>query len=106
SVFPAATFNFRSKIATAPHHDYYNVSHGWCAITALGKHDPNYSGHLILYDLKFVIEFPPGSTILVPLALITHRNTPVQPGKTCRSFTQYCAGGLMRWHAYGCRTEK
>ncbi|KAI0037901.1 hypothetical protein FA95DRAFT_1506343 [Auriscalpium vulgare] len=105
SVFPAATFNFGPRIATAPHRDYYNVPYGWCAITALGNYDPQHGGHLILWDLKLVIEFPPGSTILIPSALLTHSNTPVRPGETRRSFTQYCAGGLMRWHSHGLQTE-
>ncbi|KAI0045266.1 hypothetical protein FA95DRAFT_1583417 [Auriscalpium vulgare] len=104
SIFPAATFNFGPRVATAPHRDYYNVPYGWCAITALGKYDPKHGGHLILWDLKLVIEFPPGSTILIPSALITHSNTPIRRGETRRSFTQYCAGGLMRWHSYGNRT--
>ncbi|KAI0039029.1 hypothetical protein FA95DRAFT_1504733, partial [Auriscalpium vulgare] len=105
SVFPAATFNFGPRVATAPHRDYYNVPFGWCAITALGNYDPKFGGHLILWDLKLVIEFPPGSTILIPSALLTHSNAAIRPGETRRSFTQYCAGGLMRWHRYGMRTE-
>ncbi|KAI0043724.1 hypothetical protein FA95DRAFT_1498129 [Auriscalpium vulgare] len=104
SIFPAATFNFGPSVATAPHRDYYNVPFGWCAITALGNYDPKYGGHLILWELKLVIEFPPGSTILIPSAIITHSNTTIRPGETRRSFTQYCAGGLMRWHANGMRT--
>ncbi|KAI0037997.1 hypothetical protein FA95DRAFT_1613711 [Auriscalpium vulgare] len=104
SVFPAATFNFGPRIATAPHRDYYNVPFGWCSITALGRYNPKLGGHLILWDLKLVIEFPPGSTILIPSALLTHSNVAIRQGETRRSFTQYCAGGLMRWHAYGRRT--
>lgn len=36
-----------------------------CAITTLSDYDPKAGGHLVLWDLKLVIEFPPGSTILI-----------------------------------------
>ncbi|KAJ7883792.1 hypothetical protein B0H13DRAFT_2537891, partial [Mycena leptocephala] len=39
-------------------------------ITALRRFNPDLSGHLILWDLKLVIRFPPGSTILIPSAII------------------------------------
>ncbi|KAI0043841.1 hypothetical protein FA95DRAFT_1583964 [Auriscalpium vulgare] len=105
SVFPTVTFNFGPRAVTVPHRDAKNVPYGWCAVTALGDFDPERGGHLVLWDLQLVIEFPPGATILIPSALITHSNVAIQPGETRQSITQYCAGGLMRWHAYGCRTE-
>ncbi|KAI0067756.1 hypothetical protein BV25DRAFT_1911639 [Artomyces pyxidatus] len=105
SVFPTAVFNFGPQAITFPHKDYQNVPYGWCAIAALGDYDPKKGGHLFLWELGLVIEFPPGSTILIPSALITHGNTPIQDGECRKSFTQYCAGALMRWHAYGFRTE-
>ncbi|KIM86082.1 hypothetical protein PILCRDRAFT_65472, partial [Piloderma croceum F 1598] len=33
-------------------------------------------------------------------------NTSIQPGKTCVSFTQYCAGGLFCWVEYSYCTFK
>ncbi|KAJ6502981.1 hypothetical protein DFH09DRAFT_1102283 [Mycena vulgaris] len=65
SVFAACTFNFGPHAITVPHLDFANLSWGWCAITALGNFDPDLGGHLILWDLKLVIRFPPGSTILI-----------------------------------------
>lgn len=53
-----------------------------------------------------VVEFPSGSTILLPSASIFHGNTPIQPGETRYSFTQYCAGGLLRWVDYGFQSVK
>ncbi|KAI0040845.1 hypothetical protein FA95DRAFT_1584907 [Auriscalpium vulgare] len=106
SVFPVATFNFGPAAVTKPHRDARNVPYGWCAITALGNYDYTKGGHLVLWELKLIIEFPPGCTILIPSALLTHSNTPIQAGEERQSFTQYCAGDLMRWHAYGCRTEE
>ncbi|KAI0041097.1 hypothetical protein FA95DRAFT_1501905, partial [Auriscalpium vulgare] len=106
SVFTTATFNFGPKALTVPHRDTRNVPYGWCAITALGEFDPTKGGHLVLWELKLVIEFPPGSTILIPSAIITHSNTPIQDGEFRQSFTQYVSGSLIRWAAYGCRTEE
>ncbi|KAJ3871267.1 hypothetical protein F5051DRAFT_446413 [Lentinula edodes] len=53
-----------------------------CAITSGGKYNYKLGGHLILWDLKVVIEFPPGATILLSLALLRHSNQPVAPGET------------------------
>jgi hypothetical protein len=66
-------------------------------VTALGSFDPKKGGHLILWDCHLVIEFPPGSTILLPSAILAHSNVVVSPNKTRYSFTQYTAGGLFRW---------
>ncbi|KAI0038045.1 hypothetical protein FA95DRAFT_1506120 [Auriscalpium vulgare] len=106
SVYPATTFNFGPQAATFPHRDSQNIPYGWCAVTALGDYDYTLGGHLVLWDLKLVIEFPPGSTILIPSAVLTHSNTPVQDGETRQSFTQWCSGSLLRWWTYGLRTEK
>ncbi|KAI0039300.1 hypothetical protein FA95DRAFT_1504356, partial [Auriscalpium vulgare] len=105
SVFPSVTFNFGPQAVTVPHRDAKNVPYGWCAVTALGDFDHERGGHLVLWDLQLVIEFPAGSTILIPSALITHSNASIQPGETRQSITQFCAGALIRWHAYGFRTE-
>lgn len=51
-----------------------------------------------------MIEFPPGSTILLPSSVVTHSNTPIQPGETRYSFTQFTAGGTIRWVDYGFQT--
>jgi hypothetical protein len=104
--WPAATFNFGPNTITFPHTDLGNLTWGWCSIIALGRFDPTKGGHLILWDLGIIIEFPPGSTILIPSALVVHSNTPIQAGKRRYSFTQYCAGGLFRFIANGFRTDK
>lgn len=106
SIFTASTFNLGPNTITLDHTDAANVAHGLCAITALGDYDPKLGGHLILFDLGLIIEFPPGATILIPSAVFRHGNTPIQPGETRMSFTQYVAGGLFRWVKYGFRTAK
>ncbi|KAJ7134937.1 hypothetical protein C8R43DRAFT_894619 [Mycena crocata] len=106
SVFSACTFNFGPRTITAPHIDFANLAWGWCAITALGFFDPDLGGHLILWDLRLVIRFPPGSTILLPSALIRHSNVPIHANEHRESFTQYTAGGLFRWVRNGFRTDE
>lgn len=105
SIFACATFNFGPYVCTFKHRDVLNCPFGWCAIQALGKFDPTKGGHIILWDAKVVIEFPPGSTILIPSATVAHSNLPIAPGERRASFTQYCAGGIFRWVDNGCRLE-
>ncbi|KAJ7869744.1 hypothetical protein B0H14DRAFT_2571680 [Mycena olivaceomarginata] len=106
SIFVAYTFNFGPCAVCASHIDFANLAWGWCAITALGDFDPDRGGHLILWDLRLVIRFPPGSTILIPSALIRHSNVPIQDYEYRGSFVQYTAGGLFRWVRNGFRTAE
>ncbi|KAL0562366.1 hypothetical protein V5O48_019721, partial [Marasmius crinis-equi] len=75
NVFAAAAFNFGGKVRTFKHRDHLNWAFGWCAITALGEFNPKKSARLVLWEFKLVINFPPGSTVLIPSAVITHSNT-------------------------------
>jgi hypothetical protein len=75
-------------------------------VTALGAFDPKRGGHLILWDCHLVIEFPPGSTILLPSAILAHSNVAVSSHETRYSFTQYTAGGLFRWVEQGFQKTK
>lgn len=106
SVFAAATFNFGPRTVTFPHTDPANLAWGWCAITALGNFNPDLGGHLVLWDLGLVIRFPPGSTILIPSAVLRHSNTSIGENETRYSFTQYSAGHLFRFVYNGCRSDK
>ncbi|KAJ7023106.1 hypothetical protein C8F04DRAFT_970503 [Mycena alexandri] len=105
SVFSAAAFNFGPNVWTFKHRDVLNAPFGMCTITAMGPFDATKGGHIILWELKLVIEFPAASTILIPSATITHSNLPVQDGDERASFTQYTGGGLMRFVDNGFRTE-
>ncbi|KDR72064.1 hypothetical protein GALMADRAFT_41409, partial [Galerina marginata CBS 339.88] len=107
SIFPACTFNLGPHTSTFDHTDAANVPYGICAITALGRFNPQLGGHLVLFDLKLVVEFPPGSTVLIPSSVFRHGNTLiVGEGSYHMSFTQYCAGGLFRWVRYEFQTAK
>ncbi|KAF8158818.1 hypothetical protein K438DRAFT_1986230 [Mycena galopus ATCC 62051] len=43
--------------------------------------DAKKGGHLILWDVKAVVEFPSGALILLPSATIAHSNVPVARGR-------------------------
>lgn len=104
TVFPTTTFNL-CNVCTFKHRDTQNCPFGWCAITALGSFDPKKGGHIVLTDLKLIVEFPPGSTILIPSATIEHFNIPVAEGGERASLTQYCAGNIFRYVDNGFRTD-
>ncbi|KAJ7350075.1 hypothetical protein DFH08DRAFT_696490, partial [Mycena albidolilacea] len=106
SVFAAATFNFGLRTVCYPHLDFANLAWGWCAITALGDYDPDKGGHLILWDLKLIVRFPPGSTILIPSALLRHSNTSIQRHEKRFSFTQYTPAGIFRFVGNKFRSDK
>jgi hypothetical protein len=103
SVFACCTFNFGPVTCCLDHTDPGNLPFGWCAITALGNFDAKLGGHLVLWDLHLVLEFPAGSTILLPSASLRHGNAAIQQGETRYSFTQYTAGGIFRWVEQGFR---
>jgi hypothetical protein len=105
TVFACSTFNFGPHTVSFAHTDPGNLPYGWCAVTSLGPFDPKRGGHLVLWDLQLVIEFPPGSTILLPSAVIRHSNVAIQKGEERYSFTQYTAGGLFRWVDHGFQKE-
>ncbi|KAJ7458439.1 hypothetical protein FB451DRAFT_1372186 [Mycena latifolia] len=79
SIFPAVTFNLGPESVTFEHLDYHNNPFG-C--------------------------FQSGASSLIPSAIIDHGNTPLGPGETRCSITQYAAGGLFRYVRYGCKTAK
>ncbi|KAJ7467357.1 hypothetical protein B0H11DRAFT_1921395 [Mycena galericulata] len=105
SVFSSAAFNFGPSVWTFRHRDILNVPFGLCAVQALGEFDPVEGGHLALWDLKLLVEFPAGTLILLPSATIAHSNVPVQDSDKRISFTQYTPGGLIRYVDNGFRTE-
>jgi hypothetical protein len=72
----------------------------------MGDFDATAGGHLVLWDLELVVEFPHAATILLPSATIAHSNIPVGVGETRGSFTQYTPGGLIRYVDNGFRTEE
>lgn len=96
----ATTFNFGPRTCTFPHKDLKNLSWGWCSVTSLGSYDPKKGGHLVLWDLKIAVEFPPYSTIFIPSAILLHSNTNIGLDETRLTVTQYSSAGLFGWAAY------
>ncbi|KAJ7789646.1 hypothetical protein B0H14DRAFT_2397268, partial [Mycena olivaceomarginata] len=101
SPFAAATFNLGPVSVSPPHVDGGNKADGMCLISALGNFNPDHGGHLVCWDYDLIIRFPPGCSILIPSAVVTHSNTPIQDGEERFSLIQYSAGGLFRWIANG-----
>lgn len=106
SILPGVSFNLGPRSVSLDHTDSGNIPYGQCFLTSLGPFDPKLGGHLILFDLKLVIEFPPGSSIMLPSATIRHGNTPIQPGEHRYSIASYCAGSLLRYVHHGYRLVK
>ena len=105
SIFACATVNFGPRVRSFKHRDMLNLAHGWCAITAIGDYNPKLGGHLVCEETRTVIEFPPGSTFLIPSSCVTHSNTDIQDGEFRASFIQYTAGGVFRWVENDFRTD-
>lgn len=97
SVFASSTYNLGPQTVCYKHADFANLPFGWCGVTAFGDYDYKKGGHLVLWECRLVIEFPPGSTILIPSAVIAHSNTSIAKDERRYSFTQYTAGALFRW---------
>ncbi|KAJ7589216.1 hypothetical protein C8J56DRAFT_784543 [Mycena floridula] len=105
SCFAAATFNLGPQTVSFPHIDTKNWAEGHCLIFVGGDHDHTKGGHIVLWDLGLVIEFPAGCSILLMSAALKHSNVKIQPGETRCSFVQYTAGGLVRWLENGYQSD-
>ncbi|KAJ3969836.1 hypothetical protein EV361DRAFT_951118 [Lentinula raphanica] len=106
SVLPAAAFNFGPQTVCFPHIDFSNLPFNWCWIWALGWYDWSLGGHIVLWDLKTVVVFPPGSLIALPSGVCCHSNTSIQKGESRFSFTQYAPGANFRWVDNGFAVQK
>ncbi|EEC00037.1 hypothetical protein MPER_00118, partial [Moniliophthora perniciosa FA553] len=71
SIWACATYNFGPETVTVQHVDHLNYILGWCAITALGNFDYTKGGHIVLWELGLVLEFPLVWTT-IPSAIIRH----------------------------------
>ncbi len=105
NVFANASLNMGSSVRTVRHRDGKNLPYGWCGVLALGEFDHSVSGHLVLHDLKLMVEFPSGSWILIPSATLEHSNATIEKGDVRASLTLYSGGGLFRFLDNGFQTE-
>lgn len=99
----AVSYNLGPKTVCYPHCDFGNLAFGMCSITSLGDFDYKLGGHLVLWEFRLVIQFPPGSTILIPSAVISHSNTTIGEDERRYSFTQYTSGSLFCWVENKCK---
>ncbi|KAJ7745408.1 hypothetical protein B0H14DRAFT_2406733 [Mycena olivaceomarginata] len=104
SIFPTATFNLGPDVVTLEHLDMLNYAYGMCAVTSAGKFNHKLSGHIYIEHLKVVCEFPSGASVLLLSSACHHGKTPITRHETRYSMTQYAAGALFRWAAYGHQT--
>jgi hypothetical protein len=104
-IWATSSANHGPQAAAYLHNNSGNLAHRWCAIQALGDYDPKKGGHLILLQLGLIVEFPPGSTVLIPLLTVTHGNLPIAPHEKRASLVHFTPGGLFRWVEYGFHTE-
>lgn len=102
----AGTFNCGPQTVCTVHVDSKNLPLGWCALTALGNFDHKKGGHLVLWEPGHVIEFPAGSTILIPSGAVHHSNASIEPHEKRQSFTQYSARALFTYIDNGYQTRE
>src|ERR1700753_3538299 len=100
TAFGSMTFNFGPVVCTQPHRDMMNLSWGWCSVTALGNYAHPKGGHLVLWDVGVVIQFPPIEPFLFHLLWWSTTTPPFSQGKGDRASRSIihpvCScGGLM-----------
>ena len=106
TAWSSCAFNFGPQTVCKLHQDSKDLPYGLCSVTALGNFDYKKGGHLVLPEMKLALEFPPGSTILIPSGSVAHGNTTIGPDEERLSITQYTSGSLFRWVDCGFRTVK
>ncbi|KAK6997350.1 hypothetical protein R3P38DRAFT_2563409 [Favolaschia claudopus] len=79
---------------------------GWNILTALGKFRSLYGGHVIFWELGLVVQFPPGSSILLPAGLIHYSFVKVEEEETRLSMLQWAGAGVRRFLDNGGRLDK
>ncbi|KAJ7358347.1 hypothetical protein DFH08DRAFT_645666, partial [Mycena albidolilacea] len=88
------------------HTDFGNKADGMCLIGTLGAFNADQGGHLVCWDYDLIVCFPPGCSILIPSAIVTHSNTPIQDGEEWFSLIQYFVGGLFCWVNNGFQSDR
>lgn len=105
-VFPAAAFDLGPGTSAQKNRTALNHPYGWTATQALGQFDPTKGGQLVFWELRLIVQFPPGALVLHPAAMITVTTTPVNEGETRTSITQYIPASLFQYVESGYRSAK
>lgn len=91
-----------NKSATCfDHGDCQDFIFSHTAIINGGNFDYRRGGHLVLHDIKVILEFPPGVIIAFPGSMIRHSNVPVAAHEDRVSLSCYNAGGVVRFFDNG-----
>jgi hypothetical protein len=61
---------------------------------------------LVLWDYGLAVDFPAGSTILLPSSVVIHSNTSIKEEEERFSIVQYAASGLFRWAENHCSNHE
>lgn len=104
--FAAAHMNFGPNGTTRLHTDHLNRVRGLCAVYPLGPFDHRRGGQLILWDLKVIVDVPPGNLVLLPSALLLHGNVSLVDGDKRAALVLFSAAGLFRWVHNGMMSDK
>ncbi|KAG6905214.1 hypothetical protein DXG01_004142 [Tephrocybe rancida] len=95
TVYPAVRFNVRPQTSTVqPYMDRQRERRGPPAVTPIGNYNYKLSGHIVFYELKLIIEVPPGTTLFVPTRLLSYGTTNIQEGEERMTITQCFGPGL------------
>jgi hypothetical protein len=94
--FAQCTLNVGEKSTSGEHVDGKNFASGLCTVAPVGRFDYSRGGHLIMHELRIILEVPAGSIVFFPSAIITHENTPVQQGETRQVVTAYASGSVFQ----------
>ncbi|KIY61546.1 hypothetical protein CYLTODRAFT_320138, partial [Cylindrobasidium torrendii FP15055 ss-10] len=95
------TFNLGPQTVCHGHCDDHDFSCGWSPLRSFGPFDYKKGGHVVLWELGVAFEFPPGTRIFFPSALLTHSNTSIQEDEERYSVTSYSSGGEFQWVGRG-----
>ncbi|KAJ7649151.1 hypothetical protein DFH06DRAFT_1135393 [Mycena polygramma] len=104
SVFSAATFELGGPHYRASPSAGQGEPGTWNLLTALGTFQPMRGGHLIVWDLGLVTNFPAGTTILIP-ACLRYSFVKVREGESRYSLLQWSGSGIGRWHRNGRKSD-
>ncbi|KAI0087658.1 hypothetical protein BDY19DRAFT_892703, partial [Irpex rosettiformis] len=88
------------------HLDNMNKMNGICPVFNTGTFDPVKGSYIVFPQLRVVMEFLPGTLVLISSVTLVHGNTSIQEDEEQKSITFYTASELFRWAKYGFQTEE
>ena len=105
----AITLNLGEISCCKRHRDHLNLVYGICLDIAFGDFDFRTGGHLVLHELRCIVEMRPGQAVLFPSSSVTHENIPlVQVQNRAPQFryskTTYTAAANARYVHLGYQT--